>query len=86
MYTWAGSRSAINTGEGIDELAARLKKENFELHVLSGDNNSEKEKLVKLFDKNTQLLFNQSPQQKLDFIKSLQNVLFPIQALGVKKY
>ena len=54
----------------------RLKKEKFELHVLSGDNNSEKEKLAKMFDNNTQLLFNQSPQQKLDFIKSLQNGSF----------
>ena len=68
--------------EGIDDLASRLIKENFELHILSGDNNSEKEKLVKIFDKNTQLLFNQSPQQKLDFIKALQNA--PVAPSGVK--
>jgi len=32
-----------------------------------------KEELKKIFGKNTELRFNQSPQQKLDFIKSLQN-------------
>ncbi len=68
--------------DGIDELAIRLKEEKFELHVLSGDNNSEKEKLAKMFDNNTQLLFNQSPQQKLDFIKSLQNS--PVVPSGAK--
>lgn len=58
--------------EGIQELADQLKKEKFDLYVLSGDNDSEKEKLKKIFDENTQLRFNQSPQQKLDFIKKIQ--------------
>jgi len=58
--------------DGIQELADNLKNEKYDLYVLSGDNDSEKEKLKKIFNKNTQLRFNQSPQQKLDFIKSLQ--------------
>jgi Cu+-exporting ATPase len=68
--------------DGIQELADHLKKEEFDLYVLSGDNDSEKEKLKKIFNKNTQLRFNQSPQQKLDFIKSLQNASSP--HLGVR--
>jgi P-type Cu+ transporter len=68
--------------DGIQELADHLKKEKFDLYVLSGDNDSEKEKLKKIFNKNTQLRFNQSPQQKLDFIKSLQNS--SISPLGVR--
>lgn len=58
--------------DGVQELADRLKKEKFDLCVLSGDNDSEEGKLKKMFSKNTQLLFNQSPQQKLNFIKYLQ--------------
>ena len=58
--------------DGIDELARHLKKEKFDLYVLSGDNDSEKEKLKKIFNKNIELRFSQSPQQKLDFIKNIQ--------------
>ena len=58
--------------QGIQELAGNLEKEKFDLYVLSGDNDSEKEKLKKIFDKETGLSFNQSPQQKLDYILSLQ--------------
>jgi len=59
--------------DGIRELAGNLEKEKFDLYVLSGDNDSEKETLKRIFHKATELRFNQSPQQKLDFIKSLQN-------------
>ena len=58
--------------QGIQELADNLEKEKFDLYVLSGDNDSEKENLKKIFDKETELSFNQSPQQKLDYILSLQ--------------
>ena len=58
--------------DGIDELARHLKKEKFDLYVLSGDNDSEKEKLKKIFNKNIELRFSQTPRQKLDFIKNIQ--------------
>nr|MDQ6904553.1 heavy metal translocating P-type ATPase metal-binding domain-containing protein [Bacteroidota bacterium] len=57
--------------EGIPKLADRLNEENFDLYVLSGDNDLEKGKLKKIFGTN-HLQFSQSPQQKLDFIKNLQ--------------
>jgi P-type Cu+ transporter len=64
---------------GIAALAKQLQQEKMSLHVLSGDNDAAKENLQKIFGNNTRLKFNQSPQQKLDFIETLrqrkQNVL-----------
>jgi Cu+-exporting ATPase len=68
--------------DGIQELADHLKKEEFDLYVLSGDNDSEKEKLKKIFNKNIQLRFNQSPQQKLDFVKNIQQQKKNVLMLG----
>jgi len=58
---------------GIATLINNLKKKEFELTVLSGDNDSEKENLRKIFGPAVPLQFNQSPQQKLDHIKKLQS-------------
>ena len=56
----------------VPALVKNLQKNDYALYLLSGDNNSEKENLWKIFGDTTPLLFNQSPQQKLDFIKKLQ--------------
>lgn len=40
--------------------------------LLSGDNDSEAEKLSHFFGKSAKMLFNQKPQDKLDFIQQLQ--------------
>ncbi len=58
--------------KGLNKLVKKLIEERFDLYVLSGDNDSEKENLIKIFNTGTTLRFNQSPQQKLDFIKYLQ--------------
>ena len=58
---------------GINEVVRQLTKEKLELYVLSGDNDVEKEKLKNVFGTDNRLRFNQSPQQKLDFIKNLQH-------------
>ncbi|MDO5655100.1 MAG: heavy metal translocating P-type ATPase metal-binding domain-containing protein [Flavobacteriaceae bacterium] len=44
----------------------------YDLHILSGDNASEKENLKQIFPEKTQMEFNQSPQNKLNYIQSLQ--------------
>ena len=44
-----------------------------ELIVLSGDNEGEKKYLEQILPRNTQLLFHQKPEDKLKYIKSLQN-------------
>ncbi len=49
-----------------------LLKDNYTIHLLSGDNNREKPNLEKLFGKRVPLLFQQSPQEKLDYVKGLQ--------------
>jgi len=57
---------------GIADMIKRLKGKRDNLFVLSGDNDSERKNLEQIFGSDTQLSFNQSPQQKLDFIKTLQ--------------
>lgn len=56
---------------GLTDLITSLKKKN-KVYVLSGDNEKEKENLQLIFGTETQMLFNQKPEDKLAFIKSLQ--------------
>ena len=56
---------------GIVELFEKLSA-NYELKILSGDNEGEKENLEELLPNGTELIFNQKPEQKLEFIKELQ--------------
>lgn len=57
---------------GIAELIGKLKNDQFKLHLISGDNSSEMENLSNYFEREN-LHFNQSPQDKLDYVKALQN-------------
>jgi P-type Cu+ transporter len=57
---------------GIKELTAELQKNNYPLHVLSGDNDAEKNNLQQLFGMQAPLHFNVTPQQKLSYIEALQ--------------
>jgi len=57
---------------GIKEAITLLQQKKFELHLLSGDNDTEKITLTKLFGKNADVQFNQTPLNKLDTIKQLQ--------------
>jgi Cu+-exporting ATPase len=56
---------------GLYELIQKLNKTH-ELHLLTGDNDAEKANLVKFFGTEKNLHFNQSPTDKLDYIRSLQ--------------
>ncbi len=56
---------------GLDDMTSAL-KENYELIVTSGDNDGEKENLTKYFGNSNRILFNQSPQDKLEYVKKLQ--------------
>ena len=58
--------------EGLEQLFKNLNK-NYNIKVLSGDNEGERGTLEKLLPKGTELIFNQKPEQKLEFIKNLQN-------------
>ncbi|WP_406843121.1 heavy metal translocating P-type ATPase [Flavobacterium soyae] len=57
--------------EGLEKLFATLSRE-YNIKVLSGDNDGERENLEAILPKNTELVFNQKPEQKLEFIKKLQ--------------
>jgi len=57
--------------EGLEKLFANLSKD-YEIKVLSGDNDGERANLEAILPKGTELIFNQKPEQKLDYIKKLQ--------------
>ncbi len=58
--------------KGIKEVLNNLVLD-YSISLLSGDNDSEKENLIEYFGNNARLLFHQSPQDKLDFIKNRQH-------------
>lgn len=58
--------------ENIAELIKSLSRK-FKLFLLSGDNEGEKYNLLKFFTNEDQLYFNQSPEDKLEFVKSIQS-------------
>lgn len=57
--------------EGIDELISRCKP-HFSTYLLSGDNKKEGHKFTGLFGGWTNMYFNQTPLQKLNFIQNLK--------------
>jgi Cu+-exporting ATPase len=56
---------------GLGTLFLTLSKK-YELKVLSGDNDGERSNLEAILPKGTELIFSQKPEQKLEFIKKLQ--------------
>ncbi len=57
---------------GVKELFSELNT-NYNLAVVSGDNEGEKKFLEDLLPKNTSFLFNQKPEDKLNYVENLQN-------------
>lgn len=57
--------------EGMVEVFQELGKE-MEIIILSGDNDSERSRLEMVLPKDSQMLFHQRPDDKLEFIKELQ--------------
>ncbi|WP_248723938.1 heavy metal translocating P-type ATPase metal-binding domain-containing protein [Seonamhaeicola sp. ML3] len=58
--------------KGLAQLFNILKKD-YDLAILSGDNAGEKENLTKLLPPKTKLLFNQKPEDKLEYIEYHQS-------------
>jgi len=54
----------------------------YQLSILSGDNEGEKEYLQRIFPSHTNYLFNQKPQDKLEYIKSLQEKGAQVMMIG----
>jgi P-type Cu+ transporter len=61
-----------NYREGIENTILKL-TQNYDTYLLSGDNDSERKRLENVFCVKKNLVFNCSPQEKLLFIKELQN-------------
>ncbi|TYA92308.1 heavy metal translocating P-type ATPase [Seonamhaeicola marinus] len=57
--------------KGMSKLFNTLKTD-YDLAILSGDNEGEKDNLKKLLPSKTKLLFNQKPEDKLEYIKHHQ--------------
>lgn len=57
--------------EGVSKVFNDL-HDRYHLSILSGDNDGEKERLKALLPEKTSFLFNQKPEDKLTYIKSLQ--------------
>jgi Cu+-exporting ATPase len=57
--------------KGLKEIVTDLGSQ-FDLKILSGDNSSEEAYLKTLFGNKTEMLFNQKPEDKLNYIKLLQ--------------
>lgn len=57
---------------GLEKVISTLRKK-YELHLLSGDNDSELSNLLPLFGKKENLHFNQSPADKLEYVKELKS-------------
>lgn len=57
--------------DGLATLFLSLSK-NYQLKVLSGDNDGERANLEAILPNGTEFIFNQKPEQKLEFIKKLQ--------------
>lgn len=65
---------------GISDMISKLTP--FSLHVLSGDNDKDKELLYSIFPKNTTIQFHQSPTDKLTYIESLRQQGKKIMMIG----
>jgi Cu+-exporting ATPase len=67
--------------EGIGNIIRSLGS-NYKLSLLSGDNEGERYNLLKFFKDENELHFNQSPEDKLEFVKSLQQSKKNILVIG----
>ena len=67
---------------GMTKLMKELQEHEFNIHVLSGDNDSEEENLKAFMPEKTHYLFNQSPADKLNYIAKLQKNGANVMMLG----
>jgi P-type Cu+ transporter len=58
---------------GIFKLIKQL-KQRFNLSVISGDNDTELETIQNVLGKNSTILFKQQPEEKLEFVKHIQEI------------
>ncbi|TDU39671.1 Cu+-exporting ATPase [Gelidibacter sediminis] len=80
--TYKGKYTFYNSyRKGLSQLFNTLKKQ-YDLAILSGDNEGELENLKKLLPVRTKMLFNQKPDDKLEYIKYHQSEGAKVMMLG----
>lgn len=68
--------------EGLGDLFKSLIANKYRLFVLSGDNDGEQKNLERMLPEGVSLVFNQKPEQKLEFIKNLQDQGLNVMMVG----
>ena len=68
--------------EGLGDLFKNLIANKYKLFVLSGDNDGERKNLERMLPEGVSLVFNQKPEQKLEFIKNLQDQGLNVMMVG----
>lgn len=66
--------------QGMEKMILGLSK--YRLHILSGDNEKDKETLLSIFPNDTTMLFNQSPNSKSEYIQSLKEKGHHVMMIG----
>ncbi|MBS4036058.1 MAG: heavy metal translocating P-type ATPase metal-binding domain-containing protein [Ignavibacterium sp.] len=67
--------------KGIGEVIKQVEKK-YKVSMLSGDNPAERDNLKNIFSSKSKLLFRQTPENKLSFIKSLQSKKEKVMMIG----
>jgi P-type Cu+ transporter len=65
----------------LKEVISSLQKD-YNLSILSGDNNGEKKLLMNFFEPKTVMLFRQTPYDKLNYVNNLQNTNEKVLMIG----
>lgn len=68
--------------EGLVNLFESLDKNGYKLVVLSGDNSGEYQRLTEILPSGVKLVFNQKPDQKLLYVKKLQDKKCNVMMVG----
>ena len=68
--------------EGIFPMMKQLLDKGLALHILSGDNNREEQLLKQMLGEKVQMAFNKQPEEKLQYIKDLQDKGFNVLKVG----
>lgn len=66
---------------GLNQLVKSLRKD-FDLKLISGDNDAEKENLESIFGEKSTLLFNQKPDEKMQFVQNLRDSNHQVMMIG----
>lgn len=68
--------------KGVGQMVNRLKLKGYDIHLLSGDHPTEKENLLRILGIDTPMFFEQNPNDKLNYIKALQDKGHKVMMVG----